>query len=151
MYMAELTNAQKKDLAKALFLNTSSTQQEIADQVGVDRRTIARWAKEWQDLKINYMQTRESRIRSTLMQLEQLDHTIESRDEGARYPSAKEADIRRKLTADLEALEQDASVREVINVSRGILDYVRQVNLDHAKMLSDYMDSYIKEKIKWAN
>lgn len=149
--MAELTNAQKKDLAKALFLNTSSTQQEIADQVGVDRRTIARWVKEWQDLKINYMQTRESRIRSTLMQLEQLDHTIENRDEGARYPSAKEADIRRKLTADLEALEQDASVREVINVSRGILDYVRQINLDHAKMLSDYMDSFIKEKIKWGN
>lgn len=149
--MAELTSAQKKDLAKALFLNTNSTQQEIADQVGVDRRTIARWVKEWQDLKINYMQTRESRIRSTLMQLEQLDYTIESRDEGARYPSAKEADIRRKLTADLEALEQDASVREVINVSRGILDYVRQVNLDHAKLLSDYLDSYIKEKIKWAN
>lgn len=149
--MAELTNSQKKDLAKALFLNTPSTQQEIADQVGVDRRTIARWVKEWQDLKINYMQTRESRIRSTLMQLEQLDHTIENRDEGARYPSAKEADIRRKLTADLEALEQDASVREVINVSRGILDYVRQINLDHAKMLSDYMDSFIKEKIKWGN
>lgn len=97
------------------------------------------------------MQTREARIRSTLMQLEQLDQTIDSRDDGGRYPTAKEADIRRKLTADLEALEQDASVREVINVSRGILDYVRQLNLEHAKLLSDYLDAYIKEKIKWAN
>ena len=149
--MAELTSNQKKELAKSLYLDTSMTQQEIADKVGVDRRTIVRWVKEWQPLKINYIQTREARIRSTLMQLEQLDQTIEGRDEGSRYPSSKEADVRRKLTADLEALEQDASVREVINVSRGILDYVRQINLDHAKLLSDYLDSFIKEKIKWAN
>lgn len=148
--MTELTRQQKKELAQTLFLNTALTQQEIADQVGVDRRTITRWVKEWEPLKINYIQTREARIRSTLMQLEQLDHTIDSRDDGRRYPSAKEADIRRKLTADLEALEQDASVREVINVSRSILDYVRQLNLEHAKLLSDYLDSFIKEKIKWA-
>jgi transposase len=148
--MTELTRQQKKELAQTLFLNTALTQQEIADQVGVDRRTITRWVKEWEPLKINYIQTREARIRSTLMQLEQLDHTIDSRDDGCRYPSAKEADIRRKLTADLEALEQDASVREVINVSRSILDYVRQLNLEHAKLLSDYLDSFIKEKIKWA-
>lgn len=148
--MTELTRQQKKELAQTLFLNTALTQQEIADQVGVDRRTITRWVKEWEPLKINYIQTREARIRSTLMQLEQLDHTIDSRDDGCRYPSAKEADIRRKLTADLEALEQDASVREVINVSRSILDYVRQLNLDHAKLLGGYLDSFIKEKIKWA-
>ena len=148
--MTELTRQQKKELAQTLFLNTALTQQEIADQVGVDRRTITRWVKEWEPLKINYIQTREARIRSTLMQLEQLDHTIDSRDDGCRYPSAKEADIRRKLTDDLEALEQDASVREVINVSRSILDYVRQLNLEHAKLLSDYLDSFIKEKIKWA-
>lgn len=152
IYMTVLTSAQKKELAKALYLETSLTQQEIADRVGVARRTIARWTKEeWQGLKVNYLQTREVLVRSTLMQLEQLDSTINGRDEGARYPTAKEADIRRKLTADLEALEQDASVREVINVSRGILDYVRQLNLDHAKLLSDYLDAYIKEKIKWAN
>lgn len=150
--MSDLTSAQKKELAKALYLETSHTQQEIADRVGVARRTVARWIKdEWQGLKINYLQTREVLVRSTLMQLEQLDSAINGRDEGARYPTAKEADIRRKLTADLEALEQDASVREVINVSRGILDYVRQLNLDHAKLLSDYLDAYIKEKIKWAN
>lgn len=127
------------------------TQQEIADQVGVDRRTITRWVKDWDGLKINFIQTREARIRSTLMQLEQLDQNIDKREDGLRFPSAKEADIRRKLTADLEALEQDASVREIINVSRGILDYIRQLNLDHAKTLSDYLDSYIKEKMKWGN
>ena len=146
----ELKATEKKELAKTLFLNTTMTQQEIADKVGVDRRTIIRWAKDWHDLRINYLQTREARVHSTLKQLEELDKAIEGRDEGCRYPTAKEADVRRKLTADLEALEQDASVREVINVSRSILDYIRPLNLEHAKLLSDYLDSYIKEKMKWA-
>lgn len=149
--MTTLTNNQKKDLAKALYLDTSMTQQEIAERVGVERRTIGRWAKEWQPLKVNYIQTREVLIRSTLMQLEQLDSLINQREEGYRFPSSKEADVRRKLTADLEALEQDASVREVINVSRGILDYIRATNVEHAKLLSNYFDAFIKEKIKWAN
>ena len=146
-----LNSSQKKELAKMLYLETAYTQQEIADRVGVDRRTIVRWVKEWQPLKISYTQTREARIRSTMMQLNELDELIEGREEGKRYPSAKEADIRRKLTADLKDLEQDASIREVIDVSRSILNYVRELNIEHAKMLSDYFDAYIKEKMKWAN
>lgn len=134
-----------------LYLETAYTQQEIADRVGVNRRTIVRWAQEWQPLKISYTQTREARIRSTMMQLNELDELIEGREEGKRYPSAKEADIRRKLTADLKDLEQDASIREVIDVSRSILNYIRELNIEHAKMLSDYFDAYIKEKMKWAN
>ena len=56
---------------------------------------------------------------------------------------------RRKLTADLEALEQDASIRDIYNVSRGLLDWLRQQDLERAKELSDYFDAYIKEKMKW--
>lgn len=147
----ELTSSQKKEWAKTLYLTSDITQAEIAEKVGVARITVVRWTKEWEGLKLNFLQTREARIKSTLMQLDELDRTIASREEGKRFPSAKEADIRRKLTADLEALEQEASVREIVNVARGILDYVRQLDLERAKELSDYMDSYIKERLKWAN
>lgn len=145
----ELDSKQKKEWAKLLFLTTDQTQAEIAEKVGVARITIVRWAKEWEGLKLNFLQTREARIKSTLMQLNELDESIASREPGARYPTAKEADIRRKLTADLEALEQEASVRDIVNVSRGILDYIRGVDLEKAKMLSDYFDSYIQDRLKW--
>ena len=91
----------------------------------------------------------EERISSTLTQLDELDRSIAGKEEGKRYPSAAEADIRRKLTADLEALEQDASIRDIYNVSRGLLDWLRQQDLERAKELSDYFDAYIKEKMKW--
>ncbi len=147
--MADLSNAQKKEWAKTLYLTSEMTQAEIADKVDVARITIGRWVKEWEGLKLNFLQTREARIKSTLMQLDELDRTISSREEGQRFPSSREADVRRKLTADLEALEQDASVREVVNVARGILDYIRGIDLEKAKVLSDYIDSYIKERLRW--
>ena len=141
---------QKKEWAKLLFLKENITHEEIADRGGVARITINKRAKEWENLKLNLLQTREERISSTLAQLDELDRSIADKEAGKRYPTASEADIRRKLTADLEALEQDASIRDIYNVSRGLLDWLRQVDLARAKELSDYFDAYIKEKLKWA-
>lgn len=146
----ELKPSQRKEWAKLIFLKENLTQQEIADRVGVSRVTVGKWAREWEGLKLNLLQTREERIKSTLAQLDELDRTIAGRDEGMRYPTTKEADIRRKLTADLEALEQEASIRDIYNVSRGLLDHIRKHNLDKAKELSDHIDDYIKEKMQWA-
>ena len=119
----ELKANQRKEWAKLMYLKENITQQEIADRVGVSRVTVNKWAKEWEGLKLNLLQTREERISSTLTQLDELDRSIASKEEGKRFPSAAEADIRRKLTADLEALEQDASIRDIYNVSRGLLDW----------------------------
>ena len=131
----ELKANQRKEWAKLMYLKENITQQEIADRVGVSRVTVNKWVKEW--------------ISLTLTQLDELDRSIAGKEEGKRYPSAAEADIRRKLTADLEALEQDASIRDIYNVSRGLLDWLRQQDLERAKELSDYFDAYIKEKMKW--
>lgn len=39
----ELSNTQKKEWAKTLYLKENLTQQEIADRVGVSRATVNRW------------------------------------------------------------------------------------------------------------
>lgn len=141
----------KKELAKLIYLREPGiTQQELAERTEVSRVTIGKWTKEWEKLKLNLLQTREERINSTLMQLDQLDRAIAEKPEGMRYPDKNEAQIRRKLTEDLEALEQDASVRDIYNVSRRLLDWLRPRDLDKAKELADYFDAYIKEQMKWA-
>lgn len=145
----DLKQNQSKEWAKLIFLKENKTQQEIAEIVGVSRITVNKWAKEWEGLKLNLLQTREERIGSTLAQLDELDRSIAGKEEGKRFPSTSEADIRRKLTADLDALEQEASVRDIYNVSRKLLDWLRTVDLTKAKELSDYFDSYIKEKMRW--
>ncbi len=42
--MAELSNSQKKEWAKTLYLKERLTQQEIADRVGVTRVTVNSWS-----------------------------------------------------------------------------------------------------------
>lgn len=145
----DLTAQQRKEWAKLLFLKENVTQQEIAERVGVSRVTINKWVKEWEGLKLNILQTREERIGATLQQLDELDKSIQKKEEGKRFPTTAEADIRRKLTADLESLEQEASLRDIYNVSRKFLDWLRNHDLAKAKELSDLVDSYIKEKMKW--
>ena len=97
----ELKANQRKEWAKLMYLKENITQQEIADRVGVSRVTVNKWVKEWEGLKLNLLQTREERISSTLTQLDELDRSIAGKEEGKRYPSAAEADIRRKLRLTL--------------------------------------------------
>lgn len=146
----EMTIEQKKEYAKLIFLKENCTQKDIAERVGVSAVTINKWVKDWENLKLNLLQTREERINSTLQQLDELDRCISGREEGFRFPSKEEARIRRSLTADLEALEQEASIRDIYNVSRKVLDWLRVHNLEEAQRMSDYFDSYIKEQMKWA-
>lgn len=146
----EMDIKQKKEFAKLIYLKENCTQKEIAARVGVSFVTINKWAKEWENLKLNLLQTREERIKSTLQQLDELDRSIAEKETGKRFPTSGEADIRRKLTADLQALEQDASIRDIYNVSRGILEWLHPRNAEEAIRISDYFDSYIKEKMQWA-
>ena len=64
-----------------------------------------------------------------------------------RYPDKNESHIRRKLTEDLAALEQDASIRDIYNVSRRMLDWLRPRDLEKAKEMANYFDAYIKEQM----
>ncbi len=97
--MAEETEKQnqRKEWAKLMYLKENITQQEIADRVECfpchgEQMPVAR---NGEGLKLNLLQTREERISSTLTQLDELDRSIAGKEEGKRYPSAAEADIRR--------------------------------------------------------
>ena len=100
---------------------------------GCFRVTVNKWVKEWGGLKAQSPADTGGTDQPTLTQLDELDRSIAKQGGGQTVPSAAEADIRRKLTADLEALEQDASIRDIYNVSRGLLDWLRQQDLERAK------------------
>lgn len=62
--MAELTNTQKKEYARMLYLKENLTQQEIAEKTGVSRQTLSRWinSEKWEEMKIGMTLTREQQI-----------------------------------------------------------------------------------------
>lgn len=140
MAKKSLSMQDKKDWAKLKYLKENLTQKEIAKIVGVSEVTMSKWTKEWEHLKLNLLQTREERLASTLIQLSNLDAAIAT----IGFPDSKQADIRRKLTADLEALEQEASIRDVVEVGKRILAFIRPLNAEQAAVIGAVFDDFIK-------
>lgn len=135
-----LTNNQKKAWAKTIFLRENKTQKEIAQEVGVREATLSKWVKEWEHLKLNLLQTREERYIATLVQLQNLDKEIATKG----FPDSKQADIRRKLVADLNDLEQEADIRTVSEVGQAILKYLKPINSAQSELLGAIINDYIK-------
>jgi transcriptional regulator with XRE-family HTH domain len=141
---------QLRDYAKLLYTRERLSQKEIAGRVGVSEVTISKWASadNWEGMKLNLSVTREERMMSTILQLTELDNSIANQAEGFRYPNSKEADIRRKLIADLSALEVECNIKDIVNVSVKILEWLRKTDLAKAQEISDYFDAFIKEQLR---
>ncbi|GAB6394607.1 MAG: helix-turn-helix transcriptional regulator [Bacteroidales bacterium] len=146
--MTELSKQQKKDYARSLYVHEQLTQQEIADRVGAAAKTVSRWIQEgkWKDLKVSITITREEQIKNIYNQLKELNDEIASR-EGKRYPTPAESDTINKLAGAIQKMETDIGIVEIVNVSKGLLDFVRKTDVEKAKELSYFLDAYIKEKI----
>ncbi|MBD9165896.1 MAG: DDE transposase family protein [Parabacteroides johnsonii] len=145
-----LTNKQKKDWAKMLYLNEHITQKEIAERVNVNKMTIGKWVKEgkWEEMKTAVSITKKEQLANLYRQIAEINKAILGRPEGERYATPKEADAINKLAAAIEKLEKETGIADIISVSKGFLDWLRKTDIDKAKELSSYFDAYIKDRLK---
>ena len=142
----------KKEHAKLLFTQEKLSQKEIAEKVNVSEQTITKWVNsnngEWKRLRQSLIVTKKEQLSRIYEQLDEITQEIRKRKEGKRYVNSKEADILVKLTAAAKNLETEASVSVVIEVAMKFLDYIRPIDLEKAKEISGYFDSYIKDLLK---
>ncbi|NDV45498.1 DDE transposase family protein [Paludibacter sp. 221] len=139
----------KKKNAKALFLTGQYQQKEIAELVGVNPKTITRWvnAEKW-DLELASLTiTKEKQLARYYAQINEINDIIAKRDPGQRFANSKEADVLNKLSAAAQKLESETGIRDIVDVSIGLLEWVRGFDVDKAKELSDLFDGYIKTKL----
>lgn len=138
------------DYAKMLFVHDKLTQKEISAKTSVSEVTISKWVRldNWEDYRKAISVTRDERYRSTINQLTEMDNLINGRGENYRFPSKEESNIRRRLVADLNALEVECGVVDVINVSIKLLEWLRQVDIEKAKEVSEIFNAFIKSTLK---
>ena len=147
--MADLTNAQKKEWAKTLYLRENLTQQEIAERVGVSRVTVSNWVRsgKWEEQKAGLTLTRQEQVANLYRQVAEINRAISARAEGERFPNSKEADILGKLSAAIRNMEQETGIADIISVLIGFIEWLRPLDLDKAKELTRLSDAYIKDKL----
>lgn len=143
---------QKKELAKLLFIKENLSQKEIAEKVGVAEKTISKWvnanSEEWKRLRQSIIITKDEQLRRIYDQLDEITKCISQREDGKKYSIKGEADTIVKLTTAAKNLETDASVADIIEVSKRFLNWLRPVDLNKAKEISSLLDSFIKDQLK---
>lgn len=143
-----LTNQQKKDWAKLLYLQQGLTQQEIAGKVGVSRITVGRWIAQegWEMLRAAVTSTREEQVRNLYMQIAQINRAVSESE--IRYATPAQADTINKLSAAIAKMEGDFGIADIIGVSKKFLTWQRERDPEKAVEISAYFDEFIKSQLK---
>ena len=148
--MAKKTDSKidKRSIARTLYLAGNYTQEEIAVKVGVSRQTIIRWSKEdsWAELKASLSVTPTQLIAQWQQQIAEINRTITSREEGARYATPAEADAMLKLATSIKKIQDDLGVSEVISVCMRFLAWLRPLDMEQAKAFNSLMDVFVKDQ-----
>lgn len=141
-----LSNTQKKEWAKTLYLKENLTQQEIADRVGVSRVSVNRWIADgkWEEQKVGLTLTREEQVANLYRQVAEINRKIAEKTEGERFASNAEADILGKLSAAIRKMETDVGIADVISVQTKFIEFLRPIDLGKAKELTQLSDAFIK-------
>lgn len=144
--MAELTNQQKKEWAKTLYLKENLTQQEIAERVGVSRVSVSNWVRtgKWEEQRTALTLTREEQVRALYRQVAEINRAIAARPEGQRFASSQEADVIGKLSKSIKQMETEVGIADIISVSTKFIEYLRPIDLEKAKEVTRLIDAFIK-------
>lgn len=148
----ELTRAEKKELAKALYLSDKGkTQKEVAKAIGVTEATVSKWAADdkWSELRDSLVLTRDEQLSRLYAQLRAFNDYIDTKEEKLRFPTSKEADALRKISKSIKDLEVETSIAETIEVLKKVLDFIRPlVSFEQAQAIRRLFDQYVKNVLK---
>ena len=140
----------RRDLAKMLFIHEQLSQKEISSRIDVSEVTISKWAKEdsWDTLKRSMLITRQEQLNRLYMQLSELNGAIIQKPEGKRYADSKEADTIAKLAGAIKTMETEASIADVVEVSKRLLDWLRRYDNKKAGEVAAIFNDFIKDSLK---
>lgn len=158
-----ISKAQEKEYAKILYVNERLTNKEIAERVGITEKTIAKWidTENWLKLRTSLLSTRQANLIRWHNQLEAINVEIEERPDvldskgnlkpnpnKKNIPTSTEADTMSKISSNIQRLETETGLGEYIEVGRKVLTFIQAINLNDAKLLKNYFDEFINNKLK---
>lgn len=143
-----LSKDQEKAYAKILYVQEKLTAKEISERISVSEKTIGKWIElgKWKNERKSMLITKQSQIAMLYDQLDWLNTDILNRE--VKVATSKEADAISKITAAIQRLEVETSLGVTIEVAKHFVEFVRDVDLDQAKKITDLFDTYIQSKMK---
>lgn len=133
-----------------LYIRENMTQAEIAEKVGVTRKTINGWINKerWDEHKAAIMLTKEEQIANLYRQVAAINECISNRPSGERFATPDEAKTISTLASAIDKLEAEYGIADIISVLKAFINHIRTKDLDTAKLITPLANAYIHSKIK---
>ena len=143
-----LSKTKEKDFAKSLFINEKISIKEIADRVGVNEKTVAKWAKleKWEDMRVSLVTVKSEQLSKLYLQLQKLNEHIATTKNN--IPSAGDVDTISKLTSSINRLEVDSSIGEIISIGKDFISFMEKVEYPDTKKVAVVYNSFIQSRLK---
>jgi len=143
-----ISKTQEKEFARMLFVNEKLSQKEIAQRVNVSERTLGKWMKDgkWEQMRKSMLITKDHNLFLLYEQLQALNEEIQKREQ--KYGNIKEVQTIAMLTTSIQRLEIETSIGQTIEVAKGFIEFLRQIDVDKAKEATKYFDAYILTRMK---
>ena len=138
---------EQQQQARNLFFETSLTQAQIADFVGISKKTMSLWANEgkWRRLRQLATETPIVMIDEMYGEIHRINQLIKSREQGNQFATPQEADTRRKILSSIHSLKEYQSPGNHAEVLANFMQYVMDGNdnRDDAKLIAKYAENYL--------
>jgi len=135
--------AQKRELAKQLYLNTDLTLKEIAERVGVTANTIGKWCASWKQIKAAKTSTRDEIIARYMRMIGNI--LKEAEDEG-RAITDSEADKISKLNKAKDSIDKEVGLVMFIQIFQEYNSWLIPINAELAKENNTFQTKFINIK-----
>jgi len=143
-----LTNPQKKEWAKTLYLQGDLTQKEICSKVCVSENTMTAWVnsneREWDKLRKSLLTSKSTVLRRLYNIMDKTTSEIEASND----TDPKRADQLVKLATAIEKLETETSVAQIGEVARLFINWLQTIDIALALNVAEHFDMFIKKRLK---
>lgn len=145
----ELTNSQKKDYAKNLFLRDNLTQKQIAAKVGISERTMSLWVNDekWDAQKKTLLTINEEQLAYLYECLDLVNRENLALLNDGDPETKPNIDAVSKLTKSIKTLQTDANISEMIQTGMAFIKFVQEVDHELSKSVSKLFDAFIKQRL----
>ncbi len=136
----------KHEFARELYFQQDLTQADIARLLNVNPRTVYRWMKQenWIRIKASAYHAPAAITDKIYYLLNEMANTIISKETGQRIPTYEEARTMNLLTNVIDKLNSRSTLSEQIQVMTNFTSNLARTDIEKARLIVNEADNYIK-------
>lgn len=144
-----MTQAEKKELARNLYVKSDFNRKEIASQVGTTEKTLRKWIEEgeWDVMKDSLQITRPRLLQDAYAQLNAINRFIETELKG--IPTKELSDAKGVIRKEIETFS-DQPIHKYIEVFEEFIGYLSKTNpskvVEFAQLTQEFINQLNRGK-----